>query len=181
MKDSLKDTSFLAAILTKPVRYTVLVALMLAVLALLFAPVLLPNNMPYVVSLVSFLNEYSGVVFTIFFLSFFLFIAQLISDMFSFYKQKQLVENIKKIQLDLYDDERAWNILLKLYYANGEPVHLVRSNQQVLLLESYFMIARTNNKILFYGYDFSKAEFPYVLQPEVEKHIRNKLNESNNA
>lgn len=174
----MQGDNFLTTVLTKPIRYTVLVALILSILALLFAPVLLPDSMFYVISLTSFLNNYSGIIFTTLFISFFLFIAQLVSDVFRFYKQKRTVENIKQIQQKLYDDERAWNILLKLYYANGEPVNLVKSNQHVLLLESYFMIARTNSEIIFYGDDFSKAEFPYVLQPVVEKHIRNKLNKS---
>lgn len=181
MKNPLKDTSFFTTILIKPIRYTILVSLILAILALLFAPVVLPNNLPYTLSLVSFLNTYSGIILIILFISFFLFIAQLISDMFSFYKRKRTIENIKKIQADLYDDERAWSILLQLYYANGEPVHLVRSHQQVLLLEQYFMIARTNNEVIVYGDDLSKARFPYVLQPEVEKKIRNKLNKLNNV
>lgn len=173
----MKYDDFLTTMLTKKIRYTVLIALILSVLALLFVPVILPDNISYLVGIVNFLNKYSAIFFIVLFISFFLFIAQLVSDIYESIQTRKRVENIRKIQIGLYDDQRVWNILLKLYYANGVSVPLVRSNQHVLLLEQYFMISRTSDTTFFYGDDLSTAEFNYVLQPETEKYIRNKLNE----
>lgn len=175
-EDLLKNKEFFTEIITKPIRYTVLIALILSISGLLFAPVILPSNMSYVVGLINFLNKYSGILFTVLFISFFLFVAQLVSDGYQFAKKKKNIKNIKKIQTELYDDERVWAILLKLYYANGDSVYLVRSNQQVLLLEQYFMISRTSTTTFFSGYDLSEIEYPYILQPETERRIREILN-----
>lgn len=163
--------------LTKKIRYTVLISLILSILTLLIVPFLLPDNVSYLVGIVNFLNEYSAIFFIVLFISFFLFIAQLVSDAYESIQKRKKVEDIKKIQTKLYDDQRVWDILLKLYHADGDSVPLVRSNQQVLLLEQYFMIKRTSDTTFFYGDDLSTVKFNYILQPGTETYIRNKLNQ----
>lgn len=171
----MKNKEFFTEILTKPIRYTILIASLLSILALLLAPSFLPSELPYVISLVEFLNKYSGFIFIIFFASFFLLIIQSIPDLYKKYKEKSFLKFMTKMKKELYEDELAWDILLKLYYANGDAVLLVASNQKVKLLAQYSMIVKTNNFTAVSAYSMHKAEYPYVLQPETEKYIRGVL------
>lgn len=166
---------FFTEILTKPIRYGVLIATLLTTLILFVFPYLLPNEMIFGSSLLMFLDKYSGIIFSIFIASFFLLISQLIPDLYNRFQRRKNVKDIKNIQEDLYKEPGVQQILIKLYRANGAPVSLVRNHQKVKLLEQYHMIIRTSDTIIFSGYDLDNAEFPYVLQFETEKRVREHL------
>lgn len=166
-------------ILTKPIRYTVLIAAIISSFLLILLVLFLPTEMAIKLNLIDFFDKYSGFILITFFTCLFLLIAQSIPDI---YKK---ISNIKKIKAekkkiqeakdDLYNDEYAWRILLDLYHAKGKYRLLVRSNQKVLLLEKFGMIARTSNSTLTSAFEMHDAQYPYVLQPDTEKYIREYL------
>lgn len=168
----LKSKDFLTEILTKPVRYSVLIASLSSITALLLAPLFLPNELPYATSILEFINKYSGIIFTIYIVSFFLLIFQLVPDLYRKYQLRSSLKSIKKMQNELYKDELAWSILLELYHANSDAVLLVASNQKVKLLQKLDMIILTSDRTLVSAFNMHKAEYPYVLHPETEKYMK---------
>lgn len=171
----LEVKEFFTEILTKPIRYGVLVATLLTTLILFLFPYSLPSEMIFGSSLLTFLDKYSGIIFIVFIASFFLLICQAIPDLYNRFQRRKNVEGVKKIQEDLYKEPDVQQILLRLYRANGAPVSLVKNHQKVKLLEQYHMIVRVSDTIIFSGYDLDNAEFPYILQFETEKRIRKHL------
>lgn len=172
----MKNKEFFTEILTKPIRYSVLIASLLTTFTLLIIPFLLPSEMSISSSLIRFLNDYSGFIFLIFSASFFLLIVQLVPDIHKKYEENRTKNYLKKMKKELYEDEIAWNILLKLYHANGEPILLVGNNQKVKLLRQYSMIIATSDRAIVSAYNMHNAKYPHILQPETEKYIRNFLN-----
>lgn len=167
---------FFSEILTKKIRYSVIISFMISSLLLILLVLYLPYEMLFSLNLDIFFSKYSGFILTSFFISFFLFVAQLIPDIYIKVSEKIKKNKMKKFLTEnkksLYEDEAAWNILLKIYNNNNNPYLLVSGNQKVKLMENFGMIVKTNNQSLVSFYDFHEAEYPYILQPGTEKYIR---------
>ena len=112
-----------------------------------------------------------------FLVSLFLFITQIVPVIFKKYQSKQELKKIKEKHQALLNDPNCWNILLKVYEGQGDPVMLPEKNQKVMLLRSNLMIIRTTDQILGSASDLINPYFPYVLQPWVENYIKENINE----
>lgn len=75
----------------------------------------------------------------------------------------------------LLEDEDAFNILKSLYNNHPQALHLPYLNQKVKLLQQYELITPA---ISSWQTDSYNPHLPYILQPEAEKRIKDKLKKS---
>ena len=77
---------------------------------------------------------------------------------------------MKKEQDDLFQDQDALAILSELYKYHPRAVNLPMYNQKVLLLQQYQLITKATSQAIVF--DATDPEFPYILQPEAERRIK---------
>lgn len=165
----LKTADKVLDVLGKPINFDVLLASLLTSLALLMTNFF---SEKYLVRfhLERFLNNYNPYILMVFFVSLFLIVIHFGSKKRKEKKDKAFSEYIKKQQDDLFQDKDALVILDELYKYHPRAVNLPMRNQKVLLLQQYQLITRATNQAVVS--DMTDPEFPYILQPEAERRIK---------
>lgn len=105
-----------------------------------------------------------------FFVSLFLIVIHFGSKKRKEKNDKAFNKYVKKQQDDLFQDEDALAILSKLYKYHPKAVNLPMYNQKVLLLQQYQLITKATSQAVVF--DMTDQEFPYILQPEAERRIK---------
>ena len=156
-------------ILGKPINFDVLLASLLTSFVLLMTNFL---SGKYLVKfhLEKFLNNYNPYILLVFFVSLFLIVIHFGSKKSKEKNDKAFSKYMKKQQDDLFQDEDALAILLTLYKYHPRAVNLHMYNQKVQLLKQYQLITTATNQAAVF--DVTDPEFPYILQPEAERRIK---------
>lgn len=166
---SLKTTEKVLDILGKPINFDILLASLLTSLALLMTNFL---SKKYLIRfhLEKFLNNYNSYILIVFFVSLFLIVIHFGSKKRKEKNDKAFNKYMKKEQDDLFQDKDALEILSELYKYHPRAVNLPMYNQKVLLLQQYQLITKATSQAIVF--DATDPEFPYILQPEAERRIK---------
>lgn len=166
---SLKTAEKVLDIFGKPINFDILLASLLTSLALLMTNFL---SKKYLIRfhLEKFLNNYNSYILIVFFVSLFLIVIHFGSKKRKEKNDKAFNKYMKKEQDDLFQDEDALAILSELYNYHPRAVNLPMYNQKVLLLQQYQLITKATSQAIVF--DMTDPEFPYILQPEAERRIK---------
>lgn len=166
---SLKTAEKVLDILGKPINFDILLASLLTSLALLMTNFL---SEKYLVRfhLEKFLNNYNSYILIVFFVSLFLIVIHFGSKKRKEKNDKAFNKYMKEEQDDLFQDEDALAILFELYKCHPRAVNLPIYNQKVLLLQQYQLITKATSQAVVT--DMTDPKFPYILQPEAERRIK---------
>ena len=166
---SLKTAEKVLDILGKPINFDILLASLLTSLALIMTNFL---SEKYLVRfhLAKFLNNYNPYILLVFFVSLFLIVIHFGSKKRKEKNDKAFSKYVKEQQDDLFQDEDALAVLFELYKYHPRAVNLPMYNQKVLLLQQYELITKATTQAVVF--DMTNPEFPYILQPEAERRIK---------
>ena len=163
--------------ISKPINFTVLLATFLTT-SLLTGMNFFNESVLEKIHINKFLQNYGFIIFILLIASFFLLIVQVGAHIIKKRKDKKFFEYFKENQDRLFNDEEALIILKKLYDNHPQAVQLSYLNQKVRLLQQFQLITPAVSSWETSAID---THMPYMLQPEAEKRIKDKLKNSKSS
>ncbi|MEI7414507.1 super-infection exclusion protein B [Staphylococcus hominis] len=162
---------------SKPINFTVLLATFLTTL-LLTGMNFFNESVLEKIHINKFLQNYGFIIFILLIASFFLLIVQVGANIIKKRKDKKFFKYFKENQDRLFNDEEALIILKKLYDNHPHAVQLPYLNQKVRLLQQFQLITPA---VSSWETNAINPHMPYMLQPEAEKRIKDKLKNSKSS